>query len=46
MSDGAAAVLLASYKAAKANKLPVIGVIRAYAVVGCAPDIMGLCLNM
>ena len=42
VSDGAAAVLLASYAAAKKYKLPVIAVIRAYAVVGVPPEIMGI----
>jgi len=42
MTDGASAVLLASRCAAARHGLPVLGVMRAYAVVGCPPDIMGI----
>jgi len=42
VSDGAAAVLLASRGAAKKNGLPIIGTFKAFAVVGCPPDIMGI----
>jgi acetyl-CoA acyltransferase 1 len=42
VSDGAAAVLLASYAAAKKRGLHIEAVIRSYAVVGVAPDVMGI----
>jgi len=42
MTDGAAAVLLARREAARAQGLPVLGVLRAVAVVGVPPDIMGV----
>lgn len=42
MSDGAAAVLLAKRSAALRHNLPVLGVIRSYAVVGVPPDVMGI----
>jgi len=42
MTDGAAAVLLASRAFARKHGLPVVGVFRAYAVVGCPPEIMGI----
>lgn len=42
VSDGAAAVLLASRAAAQRLGLPVLAVIRSYAVVGVPPDIMGI----
>ena len=42
VSDGAAAVLLASREAAQALNLPVFGVLVSYAVVGVPPSIMGV----
>lgn len=42
VSDGAAAVLLASRAAAKRLGLPVLGSIRAYAVAGVPPATMGI----
>merc|ERR1711907_95843 len=42
VSDGAAAVLVASRKAAKKHGLPILGTFKAFSVVGCPPDIMGI----
>lgn len=42
ISDGAAAVLLADRKTAEAEGMPVLGVLRAYQVVGVPPEIMGV----
>ncbi|CAH6777540.1 3-ketoacyl-CoA thiolase B, peroxisomal [Phodopus roborovskii] len=42
VSDGAAAVLLARRSKAEELGLPVLGVLRSYAVVGVPPDIMGI----
>ena len=42
MTDGAAAVLVARRGFAQAKGLPVLGVLRAVAVVGVPPDIMGV----
>lgn len=42
MSDGAAAVLVARRSAARRMGLPVLGVLRGFAVVGVPPDIMGI----
>jgi len=42
VSDGAAAVLVASRSAAKKNGLPILGTFKAFSVVGCPPDIMGI----
>ncbi|WP_029010012.1 thiolase family protein [Azospirillum halopraeferens] len=42
LTDGAAAVLVASEEYARANGLPVLARIRSIAVAGCAPDVMGL----
>ncbi|XP_037327972.2 3-ketoacyl-CoA thiolase, peroxisomal [Pungitius pungitius] len=42
VSDGAAAVLLGRRAAAEALGLPVLGVLRASAVVGVPPDLMGV----
>ncbi|XP_004588416.2 3-ketoacyl-CoA thiolase, peroxisomal isoform X4 [Ochotona princeps] len=42
VSDGAAAVLLARRSKAEELGLPILGVLRAYAVVGVPPDIMGI----
>ncbi|CAO2633229.1 3-ketoacyl-CoA thiolase B, peroxisomal [Lemmus lemmus] len=42
VSDGAAAVLLARRSKAQELGLPILGVLRSYAVVGVPPDIMGI----
>ncbi|XP_072240147.1 3-ketoacyl-CoA thiolase, peroxisomal [Leuresthes tenuis] len=42
VSDGAAAVLLGRRAAVEALGLPVLGVLRASAVVGVPPDVMGI----
>ena len=42
MTDGAAVVLVAHRALAQAQGLPVLGVLRAVAVVGVPPDIMGV----
>ncbi|XP_030405845.1 3-ketoacyl-CoA thiolase, peroxisomal isoform X1 [Gopherus evgoodei] len=42
VSDGAAAVLLAKRSKAAQLGLPVLGVLKSYAVVGVPPDIMGI----
>lgn len=42
VSDGAAAVLLARRSFAEKHGLPVLGVVRSYAVVGVPPDVMGI----
>ena len=42
MSDGAAAILLARRSKAEQLGLPILGVLRSYAVVGVPPDIMGI----
>ena len=42
VSDGAAAVLVMTRKEAAKRSLPIMGVIRAYAVKGCPPDVMGI----
>ncbi|CAL8312810.1 unnamed protein product [Merluccius merluccius] len=42
VSDGAAAVLLGRRSAVEARGLPVLGVLRASAVVGVPPDLMGI----
>ena len=42
VSDGAAAVLVSTREEAAKRGLPILGVIRAYAVKGCAPDVMGI----
>lgn len=42
MSDGAAALLLARRSKAKELGLPILGILRSYAVVGVPPDIMGI----
>ncbi|XP_042188055.1 3-ketoacyl-CoA thiolase, peroxisomal [Callorhinchus milii] len=42
VSDGAAAVLVAQRSKAVELGLPVLGVLRSYAVVGVPPDIMGV----
>jgi acetyl-CoA acyltransferase len=42
LTDGAAACLVTSGDYAKAHGLPVLAKIRAVAVAGCAPEIMGI----
>lgn len=42
VSDGAAALLLARRSKAEELGLPILGVLRSYAVVGVPPDIMGI----
>ena len=42
LTDGAAAVLVASEEYAKKNNLPIIARIRSIGVSGCAPEIMGI----
>ncbi|XP_050996425.1 3-ketoacyl-CoA thiolase B, peroxisomal-like [Acomys russatus] len=42
VSDGAAAVLLARRSKAEELGLPILGILRSYAVVGVPPDIMGI----
>ncbi|XP_005994280.1 3-ketoacyl-CoA thiolase, peroxisomal [Latimeria chalumnae] len=42
VSDGAAAVLVAKRSKAVELGLPVLGVLRSYAVVGVPPDVMGI----
>lgn len=42
VSDGAAAVLLMSRAEANRRNLPILGIIRSFAVKGCPPDIMGI----
>jgi len=42
LTDGAAAVLVTSAAYAKAHKLPVLAKIKAVAISGCAPEIMGI----
>ncbi|XP_060539173.1 3-ketoacyl-CoA thiolase, peroxisomal [Pantherophis guttatus] len=42
VSDGAAAVLLARRSSAARLGLPVLGVLKSYAVVGVPPDVMGI----
>ncbi|XP_058039271.1 3-ketoacyl-CoA thiolase, peroxisomal [Ahaetulla prasina] len=42
VSDGAAAVLLARRSSAAQLGLPVLGVLKSYAVVGVPPDVMGI----
>lgn len=42
LTDGAAAVLVCSADYAKAHGLPVLAKVRAVAVAGCAPEIMGM----
>ncbi|NXP57479.1 THIKB thiolase, partial [Chloropsis cyanopogon] len=42
VSDGAAAVLLAKRSRAAQLGLPVLGVLRSFAVVGVPPDVMGI----
>lgn len=41
-SDGAAAVLVASRAEAQRRGLPILGTLRAFAVVGVPPDVMGI----
>jgi len=42
LTDGAAAVLVAEEDFARAQGLPVLARVRAVAVAGCAPEIMGI----
>ena len=42
LTDGSAAVLVASEDYAKANNLPILARIKSMAVVGCAAEIMGI----
>jgi acetyl-CoA acyltransferase len=42
LTDGSAAVLVASEEYAKKNKLPIIARIKSIAVAGCAAEIMGI----
>ncbi len=42
LTDGAAAVLVATEEYAKTNGLPILARIKAIAVAGCAPEVMGL----
>lgn len=42
LTDGAAAVLVCSEDYARANGLPIMARIRAFATVGCAPEVMGM----
>uniref|UniRef100_A0A5F8GLW4 acetyl-CoA C-acetyltransferase n=1 Tax=Monodelphis domestica TaxID=13616 RepID=A0A5F8GLW4_MONDO len=42
VSDGAAAILLARRAKAEQLGLPILGILRSYAVVGVPPDIMGI----
>ncbi len=42
LTDGAAAVLVAEGAFARANELPMLARIRAIAVVGCDPEVMGI----
>lgn len=42
VSDGAAAILLARRSKAEELGLPILGVLKSYAVVGVPPDVMGI----
>jgi len=42
LTDGAAAVLVASEEYARAHNLPILARIKSIAVGGCAPEIMGI----
>ncbi len=42
LTDGAAAVLVATEEYAKRNNLPVLARLKSIAVAGCAPEIMGI----
>lgn len=42
VSDGAAATLIAGRDYAEAHGLPILGLLKTYAVVGVPPDIMGV----
>ncbi len=41
-TDGASAVMIASEEYAKANNLPILARLKAFAGSGCAPEIMGI----
>lgn len=45
VSDGAAAVMLMKRSLAAELKLKPLGVVKAYAVVGVEPDVMGVCFT-
>ncbi|XP_025095267.1 3-ketoacyl-CoA thiolase B, peroxisomal-like [Pomacea canaliculata] len=42
VSDGAAAVIVTTRQEAARRGWPILGILRSYAVEGCAPDIMGI----
>jgi acetyl-CoA acyltransferase len=42
LTDGAAAVLVASEAYAKKHNLPILAYIRSVAISGCAPEVMGI----
>ena len=42
MSDGAAALMLGRRSTVEALGLPILGVLKASAVVGVPPDVMGI----
>jgi len=42
VSDGAAAVLLAKRSFAEKHGMPIVGIFRAFAVVGVPPEVMGI----
>ena len=42
ISDGAAAVILARRSYAEKLKLPILAVVRSFAVVGVPPEVMGI----
>jgi acetyl-CoA acyltransferase len=42
VSDGAAAAVIASVDYAKAHGLPILGILKSFAVVGVPPDVMGV----
>ncbi|MCB0307855.1 MAG: acetyl-CoA C-acetyltransferase [Bdellovibrionales bacterium] len=42
ISDGAAAVILTTKEEAERRHLPYLGTLKAYGVVGCDPDFMGI----
>ena len=41
-SDGAAAVIMMKRSEAQRRGLPILGILRSFAVKGCPPDIMGI----
>jgi acetyl-CoA acyltransferase len=42
MTDGAAAIVMVELEKAKKDGLPILGIFRAFATAGVAPDIMGI----